>query len=229
MSKTYVFAGASSAIARQTAKLLKEKGHHVIGLSRQEADDSFDEFYKVEKYDFEQFPEITVPIDGLVYFPGNINLKPFLRLTAAEFMNDFQINSLGAVAFVQAYLTHLKKSQSASIVLISSVAAAVGLPFHTSIAMAKGGVEGFSKALAAELAPSVRVNCVAPSLVDTPMGEKFINTPEKMELMQKRNPLRQVGKPLDVANAIAFLLSEESSWVSGQVLAVDGGMNSIKN
>ncbi len=95
--------------------------------------------------------------------------------------------------------------------------------------MAKGAIEGLTKALAAELAPSIRVNCVAPSLVDTPLGSRFLNTPEKLEQMQKRNPLRKVGAPKDVANAILFLLLEDSSWVTGQVMAIDGGMNTLKN
>lgn len=228
MSKTFLFAGASSAIAREAAQLLKQKGHRVIALSTKGPDGTYEEFYQVKSYDFSTFPTIEGPLDGLVYFPGTINLKPFARLTAAEFINDLQINTLGAVACVQAYLNNLKKSPNASVVFLSSVAAAVGLPFHTSIAMAKGGLEGFAKALAAELAPATRVNVVAPSLVNTPLGDKFVNTPDKLDQMQKRNPLRQVGKPADVANAIAFLLSEESAWVSGQVFAIDGGMGTLK-
>jgi 3-oxoacyl-[acyl-carrier protein] reductase len=229
MNKTFLFAGGSSAIAKQAATLLKAQGDRVIAISTKSDESSYDAFYKIEKYDFSAFPEISEPIDGLVYFPGTINLKPFARLTPAEFQNDLQINTIGAVAFVQSYLNNLKKSQHGSIVFISSVAASVGLPFHTSIAMAKGGLEGFSKALAAELAPSIRVNVVAPSLVNTPLGDKFVNTPEKLQQMQARNPLRQVGDPIDVANAIKFLLTQESSWVSGQVFAVDGGMSTIKN
>ena len=229
MSKTFLFAGASSAIAKDTALLLKQKGHKVIGLSTKATVDSYDEIYKLTKYDFSVFPEIAEPLDGLVYFPGTINLKPFVRLTSVEFINDFQINTLGAVAFVQSYLSNLKKSQNGSIVFLSSVAARIGLPFHASVAMAKGGLEGFAKALAAELAPTLRVNVVAPSLVNTPLGDKFINTPDKLEQMQKRNPLRQVGKPSDVANAISFLLTDESAWVSGQVFAIDGGMSTLKN
>lgn len=229
MNKTFLFAGASSAIAKETANLLKQKGHRVIGISTKDTDSLYDEFYHVANYDFNSFPEISDPIDGLVYFPGTINLKPFARLTQAEFITDYQINSLGAVAFTQAYLNNVKKSPNASIVFLSSVAVSVGLPFHASISMAKGAIEGLTKALAAEFAPSIRVNCVAPSLVNTPMGEKFINTPDKMELMKKRNPLQIVGNPIDVANAIVFLLSEESAWVTGQVIAIDGGMSKIKN
>ena len=228
-SKTYLLAGASSAIAQATALMLQEKGHKVIGISTKSKVEAFDNWLHIEQYDFDKFPAISEAIDGLVYFPGTINLKPFARLSATEFETDFKINTLGAVAFVQAYLNNLKKVDYASIVFISSVAVQTGLTFHTSIAMAKGALEGLTRSLAAELAPNIRVNCVAPSLVNTPLGNKFLNTPEKVEQMQKRNPLRKIGEPKDIAQAISYLLVEDSAWVTGQVLAVDGGMNSIKN
>ncbi len=229
MSKTFLFAGASSGIAKAAAALLQAKGNKVIGISTKEKDFGYDNFFKIESYDFEKFPAMENSVDGIVYFPGTINLKPFARLTAIEFTNDWNINALGAVAFVQRYLPNLKKATSASIVFVSTVAVSIGLPFHASIAMAKGAIEGLTKSLAAEFAPTIRVNSVAPSLVNTPLGDKFINTPEKLDQMQKRNPLRKVGDALDVANAIAFLLGEESNWVSGQIIAVDGGMSTIKN
>ena len=227
-TKTYIFAGASSKIALETARLLKEQGHKVIGISTKAENTIYDEFHTIEKYGFSCFPAIGGESDGLVYFPGTINLKPFHRLTEKDFMNDYQVNSLGAVAFVQAYLPNLKNSESPAIVFISTVAVAVGMPFHSSISMAKGAIEGLTKALAAELAPGIRVNCVAPSLTDTPLGEKFINTPEKLEASQKRNPLRKVGSASDIAGAIQFLLSNNSNWVTGQIIAVDGGMNNLK-
>ena len=102
------------------------------------------------------------------------------------------------------------------------------MPFHSSIAMAKGAVEALTKSLAAELAPSIRVNCIAPSLTNTPLGEKFINTAEKLEAAQNRNPLKKVGEAENTANAMEFLLSERSNWITGQIIAVDGGMNTIK-
>ncbi len=229
MNKTFLFAGASSAIAKATAQILQAKGNIVIGISTKDKDFDYNQFYKLEKYAAENFPVLEIPIDGIVYFPGTINLKPFGRFTTAEFEADWQINALGAVSFSQAYLGNLKKAESGSIVFISTVAVSIGLPFHASIAMAKGAIEGLTKSLAAELAPSIRVNCIAPSLVNSPLGDKFVNTPEKMEAMQKRNPLRKVGEPTDIANAISFLLTEESSWITGQIIGVDGGMNSIKN
>jgi 3-oxoacyl-[acyl-carrier protein] reductase len=227
--KTFLFAGASSAIAIETASLLQEKGNNVIGISTKSNPLNYDSFHQIEKYEFDSFPKLDSAIDGIVYFPGTINLKPFARLSANDFTNDFSINTLGAVAFSQAYLANLKKSNMASIVFISSVAVSTGMPFHASIALAKGALEGLTKSLAAELAPNIRVNCVAPSLVNTPLGEKFINTPEKLEQMQKRNPLRKVGEPKDIAYAIAFLLTEDSNWITGQIMAVDGGMNTLKN
>jgi 3-oxoacyl-[acyl-carrier protein] reductase len=227
--KTYLFAGASSAIAIETAKLLKQNGNKVIGLSTKIIEDVYDEFLQIESYDFNKFPELEDSIDGVVYFPGTINLKPFARLTKADFLTDLEINTLGAVAFIQSYLTNLKKVSNASIVFVSSVAVGVGMPFHASVSLSKGAIEGLTKALAAELAPAIRVNCIAPSLVNTPMASKFINTPDKVELMQKKNPLRKIGEALDIAKSVNFLLSPDSAWISGQVIAVDGGMSTLKN
>lgn len=228
MNKTYIFAGANSKIAIETAIKLKEKGDKIIGISTKGTHLIYDEFYTVEKYDLISFPKINEPIDGLVYFPGTINLKPFNRTTTNNFLEDYEINSLGAVAFVQTYLSNLKESNSASIVFISTVAVSTGMQFHTSISMAKGAIEGLTKALAAEFAPNIRVNCIAPSLTDTPLAEKFINTPEKIELSKKRNPLKKIGNPIDIANGIEFLLSEKASWITGQIIAIDGGMNNLK-
>ena len=157
-------------------------------------------------------------------------MKPFKSLSEEQFSEDFAINCLGAVKSIKASLNGLKKSEShPGIVLFSTVAVSQGMPFHASIAMAKGAIEGLTKSLAAEYAPTIRVNCVAPSLVNTPLAEKFVSTPEKIESMQKRNPMQKVGDAIDIANIIKFLLSNESSWITGQIVAVDGGMSTLKN
>lgn len=228
MSKNYLFAGASSAIALQTASMLQHDGHQVFGISTKPLSEGYNQSFLVERYSQGFFPVLEQPLDGLVYFPGTINLKPFNRLTPADFTRDYEINALGAAMFIQQYLPNLKKSEQASIVLISSVAASLGLPFHGSISMAKAALGGLTRALAAELAPSIRVNCIAPSLVDTPLASKFVDTDEKRDQLAKRNPLRKIGSASDVAGMVSLLLRDESQWITGQILAVDGGMGILK-
>ncbi len=167
-------------------------------------------------------------LDGLMYFPGTINLKPFHRFTIEDFEKDWKINFLGAVNIIQKYLPALKKAEQASIVLVSTVAVHTGMPYHTSISAAKGAVEGFTKALAAELAPRIRVNAIAPSMTRTNLSAKFLTSPEKESASAKRHPLGRVGEPEDIAHAAKFLLSPESSWITGQIIHVDGGMSNLK-
>ncbi|MGL2966164.1 SDR family NAD(P)-dependent oxidoreductase [Flavobacterium sp. XGLA_31] len=166
-------------------------------------------------------------IDGLVYCPGSINLRPFKALKTEAFEADMQINFFSLVKVIQTVLPNLTASEQSSIVLFSSVAASMGMPFHTSVASAKGAVEGFAKALAAEYAPKIRVNVIAPSLTDTPLAEKFLSSEEKREKSAQRHPLKRVGTTEDVAQMASFLLSDKSSWISGQVFHVDGGMSTL--
>lgn len=226
--KTYILAGASGKMAMETAALLKKQGHKVIGISRADSPEGYDMSFKIEAYDFGLFPVIDEPVHGLVYFPGTINLKPFNRLSKDDFTADYQVSSLGAAAFIQAYTGNLKKAGSASVVCISTVAVATGMPFHSSVAMAKGAIEGLCRALAAEFSPKIRVNCIAPSLTDTPLANKFLNTPEKQEASKNRNPMKKIGEAQDIAAAVSFLLSDAAAWITGQVLAVDGGMGKLK-
>lgn len=165
---------------------------------------------------------------GLVYFPGTITLKPFHRLSTEDFLADLQINLLGAVAAIQAALPALKRPDFASIVLFSTVAFAQGMPFHASIAAAKGAVEGLARSLAAELAPRLRVNVIAPSLTDTPLAGPLLGSEEKRQASAKRHPLQQVGDPEDVAKLVAFLLSDASRFLTGQTLRPDGGLSSVR-
>lgn len=174
----------------------------------------------------------TLPdvLHGLAYCPGTINLKPFARLTDEDFSKDFQINVLGAIRVVRAVLPKLKKAESSSIVFFSTVAARVGMNFHTSVATAKSALEGLTVSLAAELAANrVRVNAVAPSLTDTPLAGNLLSTPEKREASDKRHPLGRVGTPADIAGMAFFLLSDQAAWLSGQILHVDGGMSTLRS
>lgn len=167
-----------------------------------------------------QIPEI---LDGLVYCPGAINLKPFGRFSDEDFIKDYQLQVLGAVKAVRQALPALRKSAQASVVFFSSVAAQKGYPFHALISTHKAALEGLTKALAAELAPKIRVNCIAPSLTQTPLAGAMLNSDEKIEKMSALNPMKRVGQPEDLAAAAVYLLSPESAWVTGQVLHVDGG------
>ena len=166
-------------------------------------------------------------IDGLVYCPGSINLRPFKGIKPEAFETDLQINFLSWVKVIQSVLPNLLASEQASIVAFSSVAATMGMPFHTSVAASKGAIEGFAKALAAEYAPKIRVNVIAPSLTDTPLADKFLNNETKQEKSAERHPLKRFGKPEDSAQMATFLLSDKSSWISGQISHVDGGMSSL--
>lgn len=174
--------------------------------------------------DTSKLPEI---IDGLVYCPGSINLRPFRGLKPEAFEQDLQINFISLVKVIQSVLPNLTASNQSSIVLFSSVAASMGMPFHTSVAAAKGAIEGFAKALAAEYAPKIRVNVIAPSLTDTPLAEKFLSNDDKKEKSAQRHPLKRVGTSEDMAQMASFLLSEKSSWISGQILHVDGGISTL--
>lgn len=174
--------------------------------------------------DTSKLPEV---IDGLVYCPGSINLRPFRGLKPEAFEQDLQINFISLVKVIQTVLPNLTASNQSSIVLFSSVAASMGMPFHTSVAAAKGAIEGFAKALAAEYAPKIRVNVIAPSLTDTPLAEKFLSNDDKKEKSAQRHPLKRVGTSEDMAQMASFLLSEKSSWISGQIFHVDGGMSTL--
>jgi 3-oxoacyl-[acyl-carrier protein] reductase len=174
--------------------------------------------------DTSQLPEV---IDGLVYLPGSINLRPFKGLKIEVFENDLQINFIGLVKVIQAVLPNLTASNQSSIILFSSVAVSMGMPFHTSVAASKGAIEGFAKALAAEYAPKIRVNVIAPSLTDTPLADKFLNNDVKKEKSSERHPLKRYGLPEDIAQMATFLLSDKSNWMSGQILRVDGGMSTL--
>jgi 3-oxoacyl-[acyl-carrier protein] reductase len=231
--KNIVIIGAGKGIGLATARLLSQ-GNQVYAFSRSESDDLDALNVKFSVFDatagdFSPLDTLPDEIHGLVYCPGSINLKPFHRLSKEDFLNDFNQNVLGAVQVIQKILPNLKRAGSSSIVLFSTVASKLGMPFHASIAASKSAVEGLTKSLAAEYAANnIRVNCIAPSLTDTPLAEKLLGTPEKRESAANRHPLKAVGSSKEIAALVAFFVSDSSSWVSGQIIGVDGGMGSLK-
>ncbi|WP_298343821.1 SDR family oxidoreductase [uncultured Algibacter sp.] len=175
----------------------------------------------------DELPDIETA-DGLVYCPGSINLKPISRLTIDDFKNDFEINVLGAVKVIQRYLPILKNGNHPSIVLFSTVAAKLGMPYHASIAVAKSGVEGLVKSLGAELAPTFRINAIAPTVTDTDLASKLLRNDKMIENITERHPLKKFLSPEEVADMAEFLLSKKSSSISGQVFEMDCGIVSFK-
>lgn len=223
--KNIVIIGGNSGIGKAIATLAEEKGATLFLYSKSgEGTNPLD-----ISEDFDQMPNLPDTIDGLVYCPGTINLKPFHRISIADFQAEMNINFYGAVRVLQACMKNLKKADHASVVMFSTVAVQTGLGFHAGIASAKGAIEGLTRSLAAEWAPShIRVNAIAPSLTDTPLAQQLISTEEKKAASDKRHPLGRIGTPEDIAAAAIYLLGEESSWMTGQILHVDGGMSALK-
>lgn len=166
-------------------------------------------------------------LDGFVYCPGSIILKPFKMLKPEDFEKELELNFLSLVKVLHGILPKLKASEKASLVFFSTVAVKVGMPFHTSISAAKGAIEGFARSLAAEYAPSIRVNVIAPSLTDTRLAERLISNSDKRGIIEDRHPLKRIGEPADIANLVEYLISEKSSWMTGQTLGIDGGLSSL--
>ena len=229
-NKNILIIGASSGIGLSLAESLIALGVNVFSASRTKPELSTTHLtWDAQNPDSQVFNELPSTLDGIVYCPGTINLKPFNRLTNDDFLKDFQINVVGAVNVIQANLTRLKASGNASIVLFSTVAVQTGMGFHASIAASKGAIEGLTKSLAAEFAPlKIRVNAIAPSLTDTPLAKNLLSSPEKIEASNKRHPLGRVGTSEDISSMAKLLLSDEGSWITGQIFHVDGGMGSLK-
>ncbi|MBP7257144.1 MAG: SDR family oxidoreductase [Chitinophagales bacterium] len=228
----YLIIGASSGIGKKTAEFLKKSGHQVYGTynktqntNEDEPSDLFHLDVLANNFSLDFLPD---QLDGLIYCPGSINLRPFERLKEEDFLNDYKLQVLGAIKSIQAVISRLKKSEIGSIVLFSTVAVQTGLSFHTQVSTSKGAIEGLTKALAAEYAPKIRVNCVAPSLTDTPLAFSLLNTEQKKEANAQRHPLKRIGTTDDIANIVEFLVSSKASWITGQIIHVDGGISTLK-
>lgn len=230
MSRNILLAGGNSGIGLELAKSLRIAGDNILALTR--SDDQLrsvgvptNPFDATSNEPLSDLPEI---IDGIVYCPGTINLKPFHRLNTDDFLHDLQVNLLGAVRVLQAALPSLRKSDSPSVVLFSTVAVSTGMTFHASIAAAKGAVEGLTRSLAAEWAPKIRVNAIAPSLTDTPLASPLLSDDKRRDAAAHRHPLKSIGHPADTAALASFLLSPSAKFITGQILRPDGGLSSVK-
>jgi 3-oxoacyl-[acyl-carrier protein] reductase len=222
--KNILIIGGSHGISQALADQLRESGHSVITANRTGSGEQH------QIFDAGSITNLDLPeqLDGLVYAPGSITLKPFHRLSEQDILEEFKLNALAAVACIQQALPALKKSPAASIVLFSTVAVQTGMTFHASIAMAKGAIEGLTRSLAAELSPRIRVNAIAPSLTETPLSAMLLNSEAKREAVSNRHPLKTIGEANDIASLASFLLSENSKFITGQIIQADGGIGSLR-
>jgi len=229
---TYLIIGASSGIGKKLAEQLVYSGHRVYATyfkNKPAANPGLPDFHYLNVLDENTSLDfLPDSLDGLVYCPGSINLRPFERIKPSDFVADFNLQVTGAIKIIQATLPRLKKAKNASIVLFSTVAVQTGFPFHTQVSASKGAIEGLTRALAAEFAPKIRVNCIAPSLTDTPLAAPLLNTDQKREANALRHPLKKTGTTENIADMAEFLLSEKGNWISGEIFHVDGGMSALK-
>lgn len=225
--KNFLLIGGNSGIGAAIRELLVNQGHEVWTASRSNPE-SRDKHITID-ITRETLSTSALPTElhGFVYCPGSINLKPFHRLADEEFRSEFDLQVLGAVRTLRTILPLLRAAGDASILMFSSVAVQQGMPFHSSIAISKGAIEGLVRSLAAELAPQIRVNAIAPSLTDTPLASKFLSSEEKRKSGGDRHPLRRVGKANEIGRAAVHLLLD-ATWTSGQIMAVDGGLSTLR-
>jgi NAD(P)-dependent dehydrogenase (short-subunit alcohol dehydrogenase family) len=231
MSRHYLIVGASSGIGAALLETLAASGAMVTHLSRQPERAPDLPGTRGVRWDLsaEPFPTDALPerLDGVAYCPGGIRLRPFERLKEQDFNEEWEVNVLGAVRTLQAALPALKRSDSASVLLFSTVAVQTGMPFHAAVAASKGAVEGLTRSLAAELAPKIRVNAIAPTLTETPLAARLLGSDEKRAAAAARHPLKRIGEPRDVARAGAWLLTD-APMMTGQVIAMDAGLSGVR-
>ena len=232
MSGSYLIVGGSSGIGAALVSRMSKDKHDIISLSRTKG--TLPKMPNVDFYSCDvsdnsvDLPSFDIPLAGVAYFPGTVNLKPFQSITEEDYRRDWEINFLGATRLINQYLSNLKKNGDASILLMSTVGVQQGMAYHASIASAKGAVEGLTLALAAELAPRIRVNAIAPSLTMTPLTHHLVDNEKKIQNVANRHPLGRLGSPDDIAEVGNFLLSGKSSWITGQIFHIDGGLSTVR-
>ncbi|MDB4088613.1 SDR family oxidoreductase [Flavobacteriales bacterium] len=229
--KNYLIIGGSSGIGKALTGQMALEGNVYSTFNKNETESNSDNinYYHLDvtadQIELENLPE---EIHGLAYCPGSINLMPFKRIKPTQFTEDFELQVNGAIKVIQKVLPNLKKAGNSSILFFSTVAVQNGFNFHAQVAASKGAIEGLTRSLAAEFAPTIRVNAIAPSITDTPLAGKLLSTDEKKEANAQRHPLNSIGNPEKIAQLGAFILSEKASWMTGQIIHMDGGMSSIK-
>ena len=221
--------GGSYGIGLPLVKILnKEFNVHVACRTNDQLQSENVNYVKFDALN-DEFDNSLIPdeIHGFVYLPGSINLRPFKGLSVEAFKQDLEINLISLIKVLKTVMPKLIAADNSSIVLMSTVAVQRGMPFHSSVSASKGAIEGLTKSLAAEYAPKIRVNAVAPSIVDTPLANRFLNNDLKIEKSAQKHPMKRVGNSADIAETINFLLSEKSSWMTGQIIGVDGGTSTL--
>ena len=226
--KNILVVGGSKGIGREIVNSQLEKGNNCYNFSRTESGINNQNLIE-EKIDIlsDDLPNIE-NIDSVIYCPGSINLKPILQLKEEDFVNDFNINVLGAIKTVKTYLNNLKKGDDPSLLFFSTVAVGQGMPFHSSVSVAKAGIEGLTKSLAAELAPSIRVNCIAPTITRTNMAQRILRNEKIEENIANKHPLKKICEAKDISDMADFLISHNAKNITGQIMHVDGGMSTLK-
>ena len=229
MQKNILVIGGNSSIGQEVIKLANSQGDNVIATSRSIIDIPLKNFIQLDpNEDLSELDTLPDSIDALLYCPGSISLKSIQRMDISDVRDDFRINVEGAFNIIKKVLPNLKKDDGASVVFISSVAAKNGMTFHSSIAASKAALEGFARSLASELAPRVAINCVAPSLTNTPMAEHLLNNEKKLQSSEERHPLNTIGDPARIAGVIYNLFSAKDNWITGQTINVDGGLSTLR-
>ncbi|MEL0009913.1 MAG: SDR family oxidoreductase [Flammeovirgaceae bacterium] len=226
--KNVLVIGGSKGIGKELVNSQLDKGNRCYNFSRTESGINNQNLIE-EKIDIlnDDLPDIE-NIDSVIYCPGSINLKPILQLKEEDFVNDFNINVLGAVKTVKTYLNNLKKGDDPSLLFFSTVAVGQGMPFHSSVSVAKAGVEGLTKSLAAELAPTIRVNCIAPTITRTDMAKRILRNEKIEENIANKHPLKKICEAKDISVMADFLISPNAKNITGQIMRVDGGMSTLK-
>ena len=226
--KNFLIIGGTKGIGKAIVEEVIE--HNKITCLSRNNTDFVHKNYSHVKFDAlsDDLPDLD-SIDCLIYCPGSINLKPISTLSLDDFRNDFELNVIGAVRAIKKYLPLLKKSETASILLFSTVATKLGMPYHASVSVAKSGIDGLVKTLGSELAPKIRINAIAPTITNTDLASKILRNEKVVENMVERHPLKMILSPKEVAKMASFLVSEDASSISGQIFNMDAGIVSFKS